>query len=202
MWRVIPTIVVRTIPAFALVLICNCLVTSLEAKDIIRDKSPNGKFVLRITKEDEGWGAAIINLKNKEDVVGLQIYQNFTKDAHLAWSKGAQRVAYFEPDRRGGTTTVYLRKGSGFEEISLPSSDFPECEETPAETNDGDKYVKTVEFTTFPVDWLQSGELVLTQHSTAFMESGATRACGQTITIAFDSQHKASIKSAKRTVER
>ena len=58
----IPTIVVRTIPAFALVLICNCLVTSLEAKDIIRDKSPNGKFVLRITKADEGWGAAIINL--------------------------------------------------------------------------------------------------------------------------------------------
>ena len=65
----------RTISALAVILIGNCLVPSLEAKDIIRDKSPDGKFALRITKENEGSGAAIINLKSKEDVVGLEIYQ-------------------------------------------------------------------------------------------------------------------------------
>jgi len=189
---------VKTMSAIAIILIVNCLVPSLEAKDIIRDKSPDGKFALRITKEDVGWGAAIINLKSKDDVVGLEIYQNFTEEAHLVWSKDSQRVAYFEPDRRGGSTTVYFRKGSVFEEVSLPYGNFPACEEKPVEKNSDDKYVKALEATTRPVKWLHSGELVLAEHSESLMESGATRACGQTITIAFDSDHKASVKSAKQ----
>src|SRR5438309_911929 len=45
---------VKTMSAIAIILIVNCLVPSLEAKDIIRDKSPDGKFALRITKEDVG----------------------------------------------------------------------------------------------------------------------------------------------------
>ena len=186
----------RTILTFAVILIATCLVPSLEAKDIIRDKSPDGKFALRITKEDEGWGAAIINLKNKDDVVGLEIYQNFIDEAHLVWSKDSRRVAYFEPDRRGGWTTVYFRKTSEFEEVSLP--DFPACEGKPSEKDSGDKYLKTVEATTRPVKWLPSADLVLDQHSESEMESGATWACGQTITIAFGSDHKASVKSAKQ----
>ena len=192
----IPTIAVKRISAFAVILIG--LVPSLEAKDIIRDKSPDGKFALQITKEDEGWGAAIINLKSKKDAVGLEIYQNFTEEAHLVWSKDSQRVAYYEPDRRGGSTTVYFRKGSEFEEVSLPYGDFPACEEKPSEKDSGDKYLKTVEATTRPVKWLPSGDLVLGQHSESEMETGRTRGCGQTITIAFDSDHKASVKSAKQ----
>ena len=141
---------------------------------------------------------AIINLKSKQDVVGLEIYQNFTEEAHLVWSKDSQRVAYFEPDRRGGSTTVYFRKGSEFEEVSLPYGDFPACEEKPSEKDSGDKYLKTVEATTRPVKWLPSGDLVLGQHSESEMETGRTRGCGQTITIAFDSDHKASVKSAKQ----
>jgi hypothetical protein len=189
---------VRTVLAFAVILVGYCLLPSLEAKDIIRDKSPDGKFALRITKEDEGWGAAIINLKSKQDVVGLEIYQNFTEEAHLVWSKDSQRVAYFEPDRRGGSTSVYFRKGSEFEEVSLPYGDFPTCEEKPSENGSGDKYLKTIEATTSPVKWLRSGELVLGQYSESLMENGASRDCGQTITIAFDSAHKASVKSAKQ----
>jgi hypothetical protein len=123
---------VRTVAAFAVILIGNCFVLSVEGEDIVRDKSPDGKFALRITKEEDGWGAAIVNLKNKEDVVGLEIYQNFTEEAHLVWSKDSQRVAYFEPDRRGGSTTMYFRKGSDFEEVSLPYGNFPACEEKPA----------------------------------------------------------------------
>ena len=79
-----------------------------------------------------------------------------------------------------------------------PYGDFLECKDKPAEENSGDKYVKDVEATTRPVKWLHSGELVLAVHFERLMESGATRACGQTITIAFDSDHKASVKSAKQ----
>ena len=188
----------RSIAVLAVILIGNWLVPSIEAKDTVRDKSPDGQFALEITKEDEGWAAAIINLKTNENVVGLDIYQNFTEDAHLVWSKDSQRVAFFEPDRRGGSTTVYFRKGSSFEEVSLSEVDFPDCEEKPSVPDTDDKYLKTIEATTKPVKWLSSGELVLEQHFESAMESGATRECSQTITIAFDSAHKVSVKSAKR----
>lgn len=188
----------KTIAVLAVILIGNFLVPSSEAKDTIRDKSPDGQFALEITKEDEGWAAAIINVKTNQNVVGLDIYQNFTEDAHLVWSKDSQRVAYFEPDRRGGGTTVYFRKDSTFDEVSLEELDFPDCEEKPAEQDSNDKFLKGIESTTKPVKWLSSGELILEQHFESEMESGATRECGQTITMAFDSNHKPSIKSAKR----
>jgi hypothetical protein len=104
----------RTLVIAALLIGGNCLSPSLEAKDIVRDKSPDGKFALRLTKGEEGWGAAIIDLKSKNDIVGLEIYQNqsdlFIKQGHLIWSKDSQRVAYFEPDRRGGGTTVWFQQ--------------------------------------------------------------------------------------------
>src|SRR6266481_7449606 len=131
----------RTISALAVILIGNCLVPSLEAKDIIRDKSPDGKFALRITKDDMGGSAAIIGLKEKGLVATLETYQNYTEEAHLVWSKDSQRVAYFEPDRKGGSATVFFRKGSEFEEVSLPYGNFPACQEKPVEKNSDDKYV-------------------------------------------------------------
>jgi hypothetical protein len=140
---------------------------------------------------------AIINLKSKQDVVGLEIYQNFTEEAHLVWSKDSQRVAYFEPDRRGGSTTVYFRKGSDFEEVSLPYGDFPSCEERHLEKTAAINISKLLRPQTCLVKWLPSGDLVLEQHSESEMENGGTRDCGQTITIAFDSDHKASVRSAK-----
>ena len=188
----------RSLAVFAVILIGNFLVPSIEAKDTIRDKSPDGNFALEITKEDEGWAAAIINLKTNQNVVGLDIYQNYTEDAHLVWSNDSQRVAFFEPDRRGGSTTVYFRKDSTFEEVSLLEVDFPDCEEKRSEQDSNDKFLKTIEATTSPVKWLSSGELVLKQHFESEMESGATRDCDQTITMTFDSTHKPSVKSAKR----
>jgi hypothetical protein len=188
----------RRIALFLVILVGNCVALSLEAKDMIRDKSPDGEFALQITQEEEGWAAAIINLKTKDNVAGLDVYQNFTEDAHLLWSHDSQRVAYFEPDRRGGSTTVYFRKGSAFEEVSLSEVDFPDCAEKTSEQDINDKFLKTIETTVRPIKWLPSGELVLKEHSESAMESGATRDCGQMITLAFDSAHKPSVKSATR----
>jgi hypothetical protein len=190
--------IMRTLAVVAVILISNFLVPSTRAGDTIKDKSPDGEFALEITKEDEGWAAAIINVKTKQNVVGLDIYQNFTEDAHLVWSKDSQRVAFFEPDRRGGSTTVYFRKGSSFDEVSLAELDFPDCEDKASEQDSNDKFLKGIESTTKPVKWLSSGELVLEQHFESEMESGATHKCGQTITMGFDSTHKPSIKSANR----
>ena len=56
----------RTISTFAVILIATCLVPSLEAKDVIKDKSPDGQFALRIHKGEEGWEAAIVDVRTKK----------------------------------------------------------------------------------------------------------------------------------------
>src|SRR5262249_40641084 len=160
----------------------------LEAKDIIKDKSPDGKFALRITKEEEDRSVAIVDLKSKAEVVALEVYQNYTDEAHLVWSKDSQRVAYFEPDRRGGSTTVYFRKGDAFEEVELP--EIPECKNPPP--NKKVHHVKTVESRTSPQKWLSSGVLVLNVHAGDLMENEAgteqtEQTCSQDVTISFDS---------------
>jgi hypothetical protein len=168
-----------------------------EPKDIIRDKSPDGKFALQITKEEQGSSAAIIDLKGKTGFVDLDTYQNFTEEMHLVWSKDSQRVAYFEPDRRGGSTTVYFLKGDKFEAVELP--EFPECK---IQAANGEEYVKTIEATTKPQKWLGSDTLVLRVHSDELMEKGdkqRSRTCTQIVTVTFDSNHKASVQSAKRS---
>jgi hypothetical protein len=175
------------------------MVSSVQAddKEIVRDKSPDGKFALRITKEEQGWSAGIIDLKEKGEIVSLEIYQNFTEQAHLFWSKDSQRVAYFEPDRRGGSTTIYFRNGDKFEAGELP--ELPDCKR-PA-LKEGKSHVKTIESTTKPQQWLSSGALVLKAHSEELMEKGDkqySQPCTQIVTIAFDSNHKASVQSAKQ----
>ena len=188
----------RRLLCLSLVAWLSCLFAgAAEPKDIIRDKSPDGKFALRITKEEQGWSAAIIDLKGKGDVVSLELYQSYTEQAHLLWSKDSQRVAYFEPDRRGGSTTVYFRKGDKFDAVDLP--ELPECKKPPPK--EGENYVKTIETTTNPQQWLSSGALVLKVHLDDLMEKGEkqwSRTCSQIVTIAFDSSHKASVQSAKR----
>ena len=185
----------RLIATFGVLLI----VSSLQADDkkIIRDKSPDGRFALQITKDEQGSTAAIIDLKGTADFVDLDIYQNYTEQMHLVWSKDSQRVAYFEPDRRGGSTTVYFRNGDKFENVDLP--DIPECKTPPLK--EGETHVKTIESTTQPQRWTTPNTLVLKVRSDELMEKGDEQrdeTCTQIVTVIFDSNHKASVQSAKR----
>jgi hypothetical protein len=176
---------------------------SAEQKPIIKDKSPDGKFALQIVKKEEiGWEAAIISLKDKAAVVELEVYQNqgdsFIKQGRLVWSKDSQEVAYFEPDRKGGSTHVYFRKKSEFEEVDLPEP--PKCKVV---APSGASYVSTDDSTTKPVKWLSSDALVLNVESTNWMEKEEggdqfARTCSQDVTITFDANHKASVKSVKQ----
>jgi hypothetical protein len=174
------------------------IVSSLQADDkkIIRDKSPDGRFALQITKDEQGSSAFIIDIKGKADSVDLDIYQNYTEEMHLVWSKDSQRVAYFEPDRRGGSTTVYFWNGDKFEAVELP--DIPECK-SPAK--EGETHVKTIESTTRPQKWSNPNTLVLKVRSDELMEKEdkqRDQTCAQIVTVVFDSNHKASVQSAKR----
>lgn len=162
----------------------------------MRDKSPDGKFAMLINKEPGNSSAAIVDVKSKANLVDLDIYQNFTEEMHLVWSKDSQRVAYFEPDRRGGSTTIYFRSGEKFEAADLPA--IPDCK---IKVASGETYVKTIESTTKPQKWSSPDTLVLKAHSDELMEKGEKqrdRTCTQIVTIKFDSNHKGSVQSAKR----
>jgi len=189
-----PTIAVRTVAAFAVILVGNCLVPSLEAKDISTDKSPDGKFALRIWKAEEGWEAAIVDVRTKRSVVDLDVYGSYVEGMRLVWPKDSKRVAHFEPDRRGGTTHIYFRDGSKFEEVPFPSGEVPECHGN-LTAEEEKKFVKTTEATESPKAWLKSGALVIAVDESWITEDGGGHSCSETVTVAFDANRKASVQS-------
>ena len=162
-------------------------------KGVIKDKSPDGKFALRIWKGEEGWEAVIVDVRTKKSVLDLDVYGNSVEDMRLLWSKDSQRVAHFEPDRRGGTTHIYFRNGSQFEEVQFPSAELGECHgDLTAEEKK--EFVKTTEATESPKQWLKSGAFVVVIDESWLTEGGNEHHCSETVTITFDANHKASVR--------
>jgi hypothetical protein len=175
---------------------CALLLTSalyLTAGEHIYCKSPDGKFALRIWKGEEGWEAAIVDVRTKKSVVDLDVYGNYVEGARLVWSKDSKRVAHFEPDRRGGTTHIYFRNGSKFEEVPFPSGEVPECHGN-LTAEEAKKFVKTTDATESPKAWLRSGALVIAVDQSWITKDGGG-SCSQTVTIAFDANRKAFVQS-------
>jgi hypothetical protein len=173
-------------------------ISVLHAKDVLKDKSPDGKFALQIHHGEEGWEAAIINLRSGGEETRLEVYQNnYIEGMGLTWSKDSNRVAYFEPDRRGGTTHIYFRKGAEFEEIDFPEIDLRELGR--AEKIGGEEILgKTVDSMKRPMKWLQSGSLVIRIDETYLNEyEKLPRSSHRSkiIAITFDADHKASVRS-------
>ena len=116
----------RTLSLFTLGLIASCLAPSLQAKDIIMDKSPDGNFALRVQLPKEAGDqpkAGMINLLTQEAVLELDCHRCYERSAKpkLLWFSDSQRVAYYTPHDHGGYTQVYFRRGSSFEEVQLPT---------------------------------------------------------------------------------
>jgi hypothetical protein len=186
----------RAFSMIPLALLCTFLTASslqAEGKEIIKDKSPDGKFALRIWKGEEGWDAAIVDLRSKKPVEYLDVYGNYVEGMRLVWSKDSKRVAHFEPDRRGGTTHIYFRNGSKFEEVPFPSGEVPKCDGN-LTGEEEKKFVKTIEGTESPKAWLKSGALVIAVDESWITEDGGG-SCSQTVTIAFDANRKAFVQS-------
>jgi hypothetical protein len=161
--------------------------SSLQAEEIIKDKSPDGKFALRI----EGWDTEIIESATKKKVIDLENLPGH--DATLIWSGDSQRVAYFNESLELHTTTVYYRKGSTFAEIPLP--EFPRCDEV----KDKDpKELRTVFYTVMPKYWQDSGALFLSISGEWETSSGQFVNCEQDLAIAFDAQHQASVQKTEK----
>ena len=168
----------------------------LRADDQIKDTSPDGKFAMLLTQPEEG-GVKIqlIEVSSRKAVLDLAEIGHFgphAEDWEILWAPDSKRFAFYEPNRRGGDTTVYLRNESGFTESPLPELD--DCATAAQKKELKAKGLnKSIENDTVPKEWLKSGALVVVNDQGWQTNGGPLRGCTQTVTIGFDAKHKASV---------
>jgi hypothetical protein len=176
----------------ACALSCSFPILAAE-KEIIKDKAPNGKFALRIGAPDDSGYAKIqvIELSTHQPVADLgTLGHPYEEDAKLRWAGDSQRVAFFEPTKRGGLTRVYFRNGTLFEEVQLPILPEP----SPAKKVAPDASDKTITALQEPMRWLKSGALVIYSEA----EGDYSGRSALEITVGFDQNHKPSVVKSKK----
>ena len=67
------TIDAKVLVASAFVLIANCFGSSLNAAEMIKNKSPDGKFALRLIHGEEGWETSIVELPSKKKIIDIEV---------------------------------------------------------------------------------------------------------------------------------
>jgi hypothetical protein len=142
--------------SFAILLVS----TSLFADEYIASTSPDGKFALRVTREDQQpyrQGAAIVEAKTRKVILDLDTNKVFDPEAKLVWSSDSQWIAYVtrtEEETRSAATRVFVRNGSGFAEIKLPELPEPKLPEQAPSSEKRSTMIK-------PGRWSKSGSLDL-----------------------------------------
>jgi len=88
------------------------------AGDLIKYRSPNGKFGMRLA----GDISEIVDIKSGNTALELEeVSGSWAKDSKLLWSPDSKYFAHFSADRRGGSTTVYRQEGeAAFDQVALP----------------------------------------------------------------------------------
>src|SRR6266481_6064259 len=182
----------KTLSLFTLGLIASCLAPSLQAKDIILDKSPDGNFALRVQLPKEAGDqpkVGIINLLTEKAVLELDCDRCYEGNAkpRLLWFSDSQRVAYYTPHDHGGYTQVYFRRGSSFEEVQLPT--IPNLK-FPRQAPPDEQALTSISES---IRWLKSGALVLRQEQEKLVAGSAA----QKVTIGFDKHGHGSVLKVK-----
>lgn len=160
-----------------------------NGKDIIKDRSPDGRFALQLSAdEDTLFELGLVDVASRKELASLGSVGNpYAKESFLLWSPDSKRVAYTGQSRRGGYTTVYQQKGDGFEEVKLP--ELPDCEA---------KHVLKVYETGLSAErWLNANTLVLLKRGGWTTEDGEDGECEKSVTITFDTRGKASIQKVR-----
>jgi len=167
---------------------------SLKPGEEIKCQSPDGKFAMLLTSDEFGYKVNLVEASSRKVVVELAANVAYppVKDCKLLWAPDSQRVAFYEANRRGGDTTVYFRNDSGFTESAVPK--LGGCATAAQKKELKTKGVlKFIEYNAVPKEWLKSGALVLVDDQGWETIDGELRGCTQTVTIAFDAKHKASV---------
>jgi hypothetical protein len=147
-----------------------------------------GSGDLKIDLIETASGTVVVDLENA--------YGSHLSDTILVWSTDSKWVAYATRDDREGHTEVYFWNGSAFEPVALPEN-LPGPEIKFRKGDDG--AVKNYGGAVKPVRWLKSGALELSSYEMMLSrDSGRTYTGVILITIRFDAQHHAFIKSVSK----
>lgn len=188
----------RRIALLTSILIATSFVSSIRAQEVIKDKSPDGTVALRILYSADDSGkveTGLIELSTHKVLLDLNgPGRPYVDDAKLVWSPDSQRVAFFEPSRRGGLTRVFFRNGGSFQEVELPTLPAPK---TTKNVPTG-AYDKTIDVLQEPVRWLKSGALLIYSE----VEGDYSGRGALEITIGFNQNHKASVLNSKKVSPR
>ena len=155
--------------------------------------SPNGRFAIRLEKEgkpdDTGMTTIkLVDRKSGTDVIELDsLNYPYILDFKACWSPDSQRLAVLYPNRRGGRTHLFVRKGASFEEV-----DFPEMPPLNIVGHSADS--KTVTAARVPLRWTGPRTLLI-RHETAD-DNGAS--AKMDVEIRFDEKNKVTAVPAKK----
>jgi hypothetical protein len=194
--RLCDQIAVKTLLLLASLFFATCFCPPIRADDQIKDASPDGKFAMSLTEDQQEEGRVKIQLiEVSSHKVVLDLAESghpHSGDCKILWAPDSQRFAFYEARHRGGDTTAYFRSESGFTASPLP--ELGGCA-TPAQRKElkGHGVLKFIEGNTTPKEWLKSGALVVVNDQGWETWNGDLRGCTQTVTVGFDAKHKASV---------
>jgi hypothetical protein len=171
------------------------LCSSLIAEEI-KYPSLDGRFALRIIG-GPGFGEGKVELIEKATGRLMVDLGTTWRSQVLVWSPDSKWAAYANRGDKEGEVKVYFWDSSTFEEASLPD-DFPSPDiKLPKESKSG--HVKNYGGAVTPLRWLKSGDLELSSDLMMLTEDGRTYTGVVRFTLAFDSQHHASVKKVGKT---
>src|SRR5260370_2313432 len=194
-------------------LVFSCWLTafSLHAGDSIKNKSPDGRFGLRLRPNNSPTKIdfSIIEISAHKTVLSLEPYNSDDADlgrvwvdsVKLLWSPDSKRIALVAQYRRGNETTVYFLSGSEFIEAPLPEWSHVEPRLMPNE-----KVAKSTGGGVSPVRWLNSNTLVLQEESDCSIDKvdkngeifdGREGKAFATVTLRFDADNNLSVRSVR-----
>ena len=157
------------------------------AGEKLKNRSPDGQFAMSL-KDAEEHEVRIQLVETKSHKALLKLSDSghpFSDACRILWSPDSKRFAFYEEDRKHNWTSVYIRKDSGFEQVELP--DLPECDHPGLEG--------FINSNLTPKSWAKPDTLVLVAHDEWTTEGDKAHECDRTVTIAIDSNGKASIQS-------
>ena len=172
----------------------------------IKFPSPDGRFALRISgptaDEYAERKADLIEKTSGKVMVDLGTASpDHLSETVLVWSADSKWVAYGTRWNQTGETIVYFWNGSSFENIGLPA-DLPDPD-IKFRKGEDERRLKIYGGAVQPVRWLKSGELELSSDLMMLSRvDGRTYTGVVPITIAFDSQHHASVQKVGKTKTR
>ena len=170
--------------------------TGGETGDIIKSRSPDGRFGPRITSLPEQ-EAALIEKASGNALVNLGACGD-PDTTMLVWSADSKRVAYATRFQKDGETHVYFWNGTAFEEVDLPD-DLPGPKLKLPKNSDAKNYGGAET----PLRWLKSGDLEMSSDLMMLSrDNGRTYTGVVRFIIAFDAQHHPSVKNVGKTKTR